>query len=346
MLDTGCSRTDLNSKIYKLKNIVCGPKLKPADPSCINDPITGEIITDYEEIRRVSLDHCTDILKKNKTRDCDIDELKEKERVHNNIMDRGNQYEYELEMTLYNKVLKRISKKGKKMFDLLTKAGEKYKEAIFQYMKRIIKHEEIPQSFSLTWLIAIWKGKGSALDLNMMRFVHTKMWEAKLCEALVTEHMKELIVMACPNIQIGVMPGSSSTEHLVTVKTWMRMLEQGKLNGIFQTFDLSKFFNKESLLDAMHTLKTKVGICDKDYRLWFKLNENANIGIKTSVGNSKTKLVKNSLGQGTFGAALASSVNIGCAIVDTFRNRPTARIGNLELNCVIMQDDDVTTWLS
>ena len=175
----------------------------------------------------------------------------------------------------------------------------------------------------------------------MMIFVHTKMWEAKLCEALITEHMKELIVMACPNIQIGGMPGSSSTEHLVTVKTWMAKLEQGKLNGIFQTFDLSKFFDKESLVDAMFTLKTKVGICDKDYRMWVKLNENANIGIKTSVGNFKTKLVKNSLGQGTFWAALASSVNIGCAIEETFRNKTTDRIGNLQLNCVIMQNDVV-----
>ena len=89
----------------------------------------------------------------------------------------------------------------------------------------------------------------------------------------------------------------------------------------------------------MHTLKNKAGICDKDYRLWVKLNENANIGVKTSVGDSKTRLVKNSLGQGTFGAALASSINIGCAIEETFRNKASARLGRLDLNCVIMQDD-------
>ena len=65
--------------------------------------------------------------------------------------------------------------------------------------------------------------KRSALDLYIMRYVHTKIWEAKLCEAQVTEHMKERIVAACPNIQIGGMPGSSSVEHLVTLKTWMMM---------------------------------------------------------------------------------------------------------------------------
>ena len=339
MIEQGRSHKDINSKVYKLKEFVCGPKLKPAEPACINDPITEELITNFDEIKRVSLEHCTNILLKNTIRDCDKEELQEKEKAHKIIMNTDTKDEYELEPSLYHSVLKRISKKGKRMFDLLNKAGDDYKEAIFLYMKRIFKYEETPYAFSITWLIAIWKKKGSALDLNMMRYIHTKMWEAKLCEALVTEHMKPKIIRACPNIQIGGMPGSSSTEHLVTVKTWMLKLEEMNLNGIFQTFDLSKFFDKESLIDVMQTLKIKAGICDKDYRLWVKLNENANIGVKTSVGDSKTKLVKNSVGQGSFGAALASSINIGCAIEETFRNKTSARIGHLDLNCVIMQDD-------
>ena len=142
---------------------------------------------------------------------------------------------------------------------------EIYKEVIFWYMKKIISTETTPIAFSYTTLIPIWKKKGSALDLNMMRYVHTKIWEAKLCEALVTEHMKEKIVAACPTIQIGGMPGSSSVEHLVTVKTWMLMKEENKSNGIFQAFDMEKFFDKESLMDVMHTLhkeaKTKTTGC-------------------------------------------------------------------------------------
>ena len=89
--------------------------------------------------------------------------------------------------------------------------------------------------------------KGSALDLKMMRFVHSKEWKARLCEAIVTENMKPNIVKACPNILIGGMPGLSSAEHLVTLKTWMIMKEEKKENGIFQEFNMEKFFNKESL---------------------------------------------------------------------------------------------------
>ena len=70
-----------------------------------------------------------------------------------------------------------------------------------------------------------------------------------------------------PNIHIGGMPGSSSVEHLVTLKTCMLMKEEKKENGIFQVFDMEKFFDKESLIDTMYTLNKKANISDKDYRL-------------------------------------------------------------------------------
>ena len=100
-----------------------------------------------------------------------------------------------------------------------------------------------------------------------------------------------------------------------------------------------QFFDKESLLDTMFTLDKKGKISNKTYRLWYRLNEDAMISVKTSVGESRSKKVKNSLGQGTFGAALASTLNIGCAIDDTFFGRPSTRIGYVNLNSLVLQDD-------
>jgi hypothetical protein len=37
--------------------------------------------------------------------------------------------------------------------------GKKYKNAIYWYMRRIIREEEIPVVFQLTWLMAIWRKK-------------------------------------------------------------------------------------------------------------------------------------------------------------------------------------------
>ena len=339
LIAEGASTKDINNKVYRLRDLLNGPKIKPSEPTCINDPITGELITEREEIKQKSLDHCVKVLAKNEARLKDAEHHKKVERNHKDIMNKDNKGEYELDKPLYYKVLKRIKEKGKRMFDLLNRSGDKYKEVIFWYMKKIISTENTPIAFSYTTLIPIWKKKGSALDLNMMRYVHTKIWEAKLCEALVTEHMKEKIVKACPTIQIGGMPGSSSVEHLVTLKTWMLMKEEKKSNGIFQAFDMEKFFDKESLMDVMYTLHKEAKISDKDYRLWFKLNEGANISVRTSVGESDTKLVHNSIGQGMFGAALASSLNIGCALKRTFLCKPSTTLGIMPLNSLIMQDD-------
>ena len=40
-----------------------------------------------------------------------------------------------------------------------------------------------------------------------------------------------------------------------------------------------------------------------------------------------------------FGAALASSLFMGCAVEETFRGKASTRMGCMDLNCVIMQDD-------
>ena len=339
MLSKGYNTKDMNNKIYKLKQLITGPKIQSSEPMCIKDPKSGELITDYDTIKETYLDHTNKILSKNKLREEDISEHEEKVRNHNRIMEEDNKGEWELDPGTFYKVLKRIKEKGKKMFDPLNKAGDRYKEAVRAYMSKIIDNETIPTEFSNTVLIPIWKKKGSALDLNMMRYVHMKSWEAKLCEALVTETMKEDIVNACPKIQIGGMPKSMSVEHLVTLKTWMAVKEQNKENGIFQVFDMEKFFDKESLIDTMHTLDKKGKISNKSYRLWYRLNENAMISVRTSVGETRSKRVKNSLGQGMFGAALASSLNIGCAIEDIFGLRPSTKIGFVNLNSIILQDD-------
>ena len=46
MLDKRFFKKDLNQKMYKLKEIVTGPKIKAQEPMAINDPLTSELITD------------------------------------------------------------------------------------------------------------------------------------------------------------------------------------------------------------------------------------------------------------------------------------------------------------
>ena len=73
--------------------------------------------------------------------------------------------------------------------------------------------------------------------------------------------------------------------------------------------------------------------------MWYKLNEDTEIAVKTAVGESKAEIIKNSVGQGSFGAALTSSLIIGFAVQDTFKGKESTSIGHLDLNSLIMQDN-------
>ena len=51
---------------YSLKNAINWPKIEAQDLTTINGLVTGELITDDENIKRVSLEHNVRILTKNK----------------------------------------------------------------------------------------------------------------------------------------------------------------------------------------------------------------------------------------------------------------------------------------
>ena len=339
LLSNGLKGKGLDNKMYKLRSLINGPKHAKQDPQAINHPVTGELITNREEIKNVSLEHNKKILTKNEILPEDEAEIERQKLAHKEIMESEDKEQWTLNFLTFLKVLSKIKDKGKNMYKNLNKSGERYQLAVFLYMSKLIKTEQLPKLFARTSLSQLWKKKGSPLDLNNMRFIHMKNWRPRLLENLVTEQMKESIVNATPKFQLGGMPGASSVEHLVVLKTWMKMLEQNKGNGIFQCWDMSKFFDKESLLDCLNTLKTAANIDNKSYRLWYKLNEDTEISVKTSVGESKSAVVPNSIGQGSVGAALVSSLNIGDAMAKTFKNVTTASIGSRKLNTLVFQDD-------
>ena len=339
ILNNGITGKSLMNKIYYLKQCITGNKVKSQNPSAICHPETNELIVNKEEIKEVSLQHNLKILKKNSPRECDLEEIENKRDNHNRIMNKNDLDCWELDKPIFNKVLNKVKESNKNMYKHLNKSGPKYKEAIFLFMKKMISSEEIPNSYGQTYLCQIWKKKGNPLSLNNMRFIHMRHWRCKLLEALVTEKMKANIVNNTPKTQLGGMPGCSSVEHLVVLKTWMKEKEEKKQLGIFQTFDMAKFFDRESLLDCMFTLDKKANIDSKSYRIWYKINDNTVISVRTSVGDSRSERIYDSVGQGQVGAALVSSLNIGCAIEDTFENIPSSTVAEIPINSFIFQDD-------
>ena len=139
-----------------------------------------------------------------KVQEQDIESVREKQNAHDKIMtEEVNKYAEPLKKKTYRNVLKQMKKNNKRMFRHITKAGQDFQDAIFDYMADLIYNETIPEQYDYTKLFGLWKGKGNKLDLNMQRCIHGKDWDAKLLEALVSERMKPSIIENCPKIQIG-----------------------------------------------------------------------------------------------------------------------------------------------
>ena len=62
---------------------------------------------------------------------------------------------------------------------------------------------------------------------------------------------------------------------------------------------MGKFFDKEGLIDTLHTMLTKGKIYMSDYRMWFKLNNITRISILTPLGEKEGTTIINGIGQGS-----------------------------------------------
>ena len=56
------------------------------------------------------------------------------------------------------------------MFRHITKAGQDFQDAMFDYMFDFMFHKMVPDTYDYTKLFDLCKVKGSKLDLNMTRY--------------------------------------------------------------------------------------------------------------------------------------------------------------------------------
>ena len=142
----------------------------------------------------------------------------------------------------------------------------------------------------------------------------------RLCEALVVGKMKQVIINSSSKYQIGGQPGHATDEHIFTVKCVWAMLEKQNTGMIITLVDIVAFFDREDIYDVMQTLH-KIGVNRKAARVWYQLNRDTEISVKTASGMTDTALVGDCIGQGTAGGALVSQANLDQGLMEHFESR-------------------------
>ena len=78
---------------------------------------------------------------------------------------------------------------------------------------------------------------------------------------------------------------------------------------IFLVIDFVSFFDRKDIFDCLETLD-KIKVNRKAKRLWYLLNKDTQIQVKTAHGMTEEQHVGDCLGQGTAGAGLISAANL------------------------------------
>ena len=326
--------------IFKMKEVITGPKKGSQDPTAIRDPNTNELIVSNQEIKNVTLAYCVANLTKKSD---DIEVLKGlelKESLHRMRMEEKDDKGLQLNKSDFDGVMGKFAQKQTKSYDFLLKAGDQFKETIYKLCKKMIDDEEFPLSFRKTVLFMIWKQKGPAEILKNSRFIHLKEgYLPRTCEALVVSKMKEDILQSSSMYQVGGQPGHSPEEHIFTIKSvWAMFLKEG--SGMILTLvDIISFFDRENVYDVMQTLND-IGVNKKAARVWYKLNEGTEVAVKTAGGVSDTAVVGDCIGQGTAGGALVSQVNLDQGLMQYFKNsQDEIQYGGVRIQPLAYQDD-------
>ena len=135
------------------------------------------------------------------------------------------------------------------------------------------------------------------------------------------------------------MPGHRPAEHLFCIKSTMALYEYLDIPLIIETFDISKYFDSEVLSNAMSALY-EAGVDGKLYRLWYELNKETEIRVKTGVGITKAATVGETVAQGSIGGGLVSSINLDSEVNNFFAGSlDEAAYSNIRLQPMILQDD-------
>jgi hypothetical protein len=319
-----------------MKKEIAGPKKSPQESTSIRDSKTGELLVNKHDIKRATLEYCVENLQNN-IPDKETEKLvKDRKERQLKIMNDKSGDGFEVTFEEFEIVL---ASKETKTYDFLLKAGDEYKASIFNLCKRIIEKEEVPESFRKTVLIMIWKRKGPMEILRNNRFLHMKEVLARCVDALVVRQMKEALITRLSIYQVGGLPGHSTLEHLLTLKTVLARMEEIGGGLIFLSMDIISFFDKEDIFDCLDTLE-KLKVNKKATRMWYLLNRDTKISVKTAFGLTKEADVGDTVGQGTAGAGLVSAANLDQGLQSHFnKSNQVMYYGNVRLQPLCYQDD-------
>ena len=311
---TSLGNKRVNMKVWDVRKRV-NNKFADKQFVSVKDPKTGELTKDRASTFDTVLDYNYNLLRKDK-----VEKSKDMERedaIKDMIIRCGmtaKEIEGDEALTWdeFQEVLVKVKLGNKSVYRDVLKAGWQFKRAYFEFLNKIYSTESIPVKFQTTELMQLFKNKGSRNELKNNRFIHLKEHGPKLLERMIMMKLDKRMSVATPSFQIGGQKLSSTTEHLVTLISYMRHLEKEQGGGITQFLDIKACFDAIELKDLL-TETAKSGITGKPLRNIATFTDTVKIHIQGDE-SMRSKTIYNSAGQGSGYAPVGTSLTMASTI--------------------------------
>ena len=328
-----------SAAIFNLKEKVIGQKKAGQEATIMKDPKTKDILTSRTKIKEASLDYCVELLTNRSPKEEYKKEIEIKDEIHTIRMEEQIENDVEFTEKIFFDSINELKKKNKKKYEFIIQSGKSFKDALFKLFDLVWRSEEKPEQWRRTVIIQLYKGKGEKNEFGNQRNIHTKLDIPKLFGHTVMSQAKETTMNSLSKFQIGTKTGHRAQEHLFTLKSIISLYLMLDLPMLVLLYDIAKFFYRESLRDGMDAIYN-CGIKGKLYGLFFNMNKDTRIRVKTPVGETEEKESGENIGQGTLEGALISAANIDYSINKFFKNsKEELSYGGIYLQPLMFQDD-------
>ena len=325
--------------IFNLKDKVIGNKKSEQEATTMKHPVSQEVLTKRSEIKKAALAYCVDLLENRKPKAGYEDEILIKDLIHDVRMEEKLEEDVEFSAEIFDNSLNILRKKNKDKYKFILHGGKDLKLALFKLFKIVWCTEQKPEQWRKTDIIQLYKGKGEKDEFGSQRNIHMKNEIQNFFGHIVMSKAKTFMMNNMTKFQIGTKNGHRAQEHLFTLKSIIALYLKFELPVFIQLFDISKFFDRESLRDGMNSI-FNLGVKGKLYRLLYNLNKDTVIKVKTAVGDTNEEETGENIGQGTLEGANISAANIDYTVNEFFKNsNDEISYGEERLQPLLFQDD-------
>ena len=330
-----------SAAIFHLKDKVVGRKKIGQEATTMIDHVTSEELVTRGKIKEAALNYCVDLLTNRSPKVGFEEDVRLKDMIHearmNEVVDDDG--DARLSIEVFENSLKELEKKNKEKYAFILKSGNDYKQALYKLFSLVWNAEEKPDQWRNTLIVQLFKGKGEKNEFGNQRNIHTKMETPKMFGHMVMSQAKGKIIEKMSKFQIGTKNGHRAQEHLFSLKSIIAFYLSHDFPILIQLYDISKFFDRESLRDGMNSIYN-CGIKGKLYRLIYGMNKDTRIRVRTAVGESEEKETGENIGQGTLEGATISAANIDYTVNMFFQSSmDELSYGGERIQPLLFQDD-------